>query len=77
MALPSDATKVHLDQSTDDPKQARAELVSLIDKFNSLKSVLGDTVELNRGDGLVESSGELKVQIASSDTITIDCGSIA
>ena len=76
MALPADATKNHLDSSTDDPKQARGELADLVDKFNALKSALGDMVELDRGQGLTTSSGTLKVQIQSSDTITIDCGSI-
>jgi len=76
MALPSDATKVHLDSSTDDPKQARGELADLVDKFNSLKGVLGDMVELDRGQGLTDSSGTLKLQVISTDAITIDCGSI-
>lgn len=76
MALPADATKNHLDSSTDDPKQARSELADLVDKFNALKAALGDMVELDRGQGLTTSSGTLKVQIQSSDTITIDCGSI-
>lgn len=76
MALPSDATKAHLDSSTDDPKQARAELASLVDKFNSLKSVLGNGVELDVGQGLLSSGGTLKVDISSGDTITIDCGTI-
>jgi len=76
MALPADATKNHLDSSTDDPKQARGELADLVDKFNALKAALGDMVELDRGQGLTTSSGTLKVQIQSSDSITIDCGSI-
>ena len=76
MALPSDATKNHLDSATDDPKQARGELADLVDKFNSLKGALGDMVELDRGEGLTTDTGTLKVQIESSQTITIDCGSI-
>lgn len=40
MTLPAAATKVHLDASTDDPSQARAELVALIDKFNALLAAL-------------------------------------
>lgn len=39
----ADATKVHLDAATDDPSQARAELVSLIDKFNELLALLSQT----------------------------------
>ena len=76
MALPSDATKAHLDSSTDDPKQARGELASLVDKFNALKAALGDMVELDQGAGLTASGGTLKVQVSSSDTISIDCGTI-
>jgi hypothetical protein len=34
------ATKVNLDGATDDPSQARAELVALIDSFNNLVSLL-------------------------------------
>lgn len=52
MALPSDATKIHLDQATDDPKQARVELADLVDKFNALKNTLGNIVESNAGEGL-------------------------
>jgi len=39
-ALPDDATKTHLDQATDDPKQARLELVSVVDKFNAMRGFL-------------------------------------
>ncbi|MEK9768059.1 MAG: hypothetical protein VW683_03965 [Betaproteobacteria bacterium] len=77
MPLPADATKVHLDAASDDPKQARSELADLVDKFNSLKGVLGDGVELDVGAGLASSSGNLIISVGSSDTITIDCGSIA
>jgi hypothetical protein len=76
MALPSNATKVHLDSSTDDPKQARGELASLIDKFNALLAALGNVAELDRGAGLVEVSGALKLEVSSTDVITIDCGSL-
>lgn len=40
MTLPAAATKVNLDAATDDPSQARAELVALIDKFNALLTAL-------------------------------------
>jgi len=76
MALPSNATKVHLDSSTDDPKQARGELASLVDKFNALLAALGNVAELDRGAGLVEVSGALKLEVSSTDVITIDCGSL-
>jgi hypothetical protein len=76
MALPSNATKVHLDSSTDDPKQARGELASLIDKFNALLAALGNVAELDRGAGLIEVSGALKLEVSSTDVITIDCGSL-
>jgi hypothetical protein len=76
MALPSNATKVHLDSSTDDPKQARGELASLVDKFNALLAALGNVAELDRGAGLIEVSGALKLEVSSTDVITIDCGSL-
>ena len=38
MTWPATATKVHLDQGTDDPRQARVELAALIDKFNELRT---------------------------------------
>jgi len=76
MALPADATKAHLDASTDDPKQARSELADLVDKYNALKNALGNMVELDNGEGLAIDSGTLTVQIQASDNITIDCGSI-
>jgi hypothetical protein len=40
MTLPAAATKANLDAATDDPSQARAELVALIDKFNALLAAL-------------------------------------
>lgn len=76
MALPTSATKVHLDSSTDDPKQARGELASLVDKFNALLLALGNVAELDRGQGLVEVSGALQIGINSTDTITIDLGTL-
>jgi len=76
MALPSDATKIHLDASTDDPKQARPELADLVDKYNALKNALGNIVELDNGEGLTIEAGTLKVQIQASDNISIDYGSI-
>lgn len=38
MTWPSAATKVHMDQASDDPKQARAELADLVDQFNLLQA---------------------------------------
>lgn len=38
MTWPTAATKADLDQGTDDPKQARTELATLIDKFNELRT---------------------------------------
>jgi hypothetical protein len=36
MAFPTPATKIYLDAASDDPKAARPELASLVDKFNQL-----------------------------------------
>lgn len=49
MALPDPATKTHLDSATDDPKQARGELATLVDKFNALLTALGTAAEKNTG----------------------------
>jgi len=40
--LPDVATKTFLDDSTDDPKQARAELAGLVDKFNAVLAELSN-----------------------------------
>ncbi len=48
-ALPDQATNDQLDQSTDDPRQARNEIVGLVDKFNGVRSFLS---------GLLGSDGE-------------------
>lgn len=76
MALPSDATKVYLDSSSDDPKQARVELVALIDKFNQLKAELGSLAVLDAGAGVVISGSSLSIEIESADSVTIDCGGL-
>ena len=48
-ALPDEATKATLDQAADDPKQARSELATLTDKFNTMRSwasgLFGDSGE--------------------------------
>ena len=67
MTVPAAATKVNLDQASDDPKQARAELADHIDKFNTLRShVLSSPIlstPLNVGDGLEAASGNLRTKI--------------
>jgi len=54
MALPANATKTSMDQTTDDPKLARVELADLVDKFNAL------LVHLNLS---VSTSGPIAVPI--------------
>lgn len=72
MALPADATKVHLDAATDDPKQARTELVDLIDKFNATKNALGNIVELDAGGGIKDDGvGNLDVDLAVDSGLEI------
>ncbi len=39
-ALPGATTKVFLDSADDDPKQARTELVDMLDKFNTMRDYL-------------------------------------
>lgn len=79
MALPTSATRVHLQSGTSDPKQARVELYNLIGKFNDLLTHLNsvDFADNGMGDGLSISSGNIKVDITSSDTVTIDCGGLS
>lgn len=68
MTLPASATKVHLDAATDDPKQARSELASLVDKFNDLLThMTGSTIlstPLGAGQGLEsDGAGGLRVKL--------------
>lgn len=69
MTLPSNITKDHLDQSSDDPKQARAELVAAIDAINALINHLGLSVvtsnPLGLGSNLYNNGGNIDVRIAS------------
>jgi hypothetical protein len=47
MTWPTTASKANLDQSSDDPKQARSDLATLVDKFNNVVghvSALGQTL---------------------------------
>tara|TARA_A100001015_G_C14627256_1_gene570251 strand:+ start:271 stop:510 length:240 start_codon:yes stop_codon:yes gene_type:complete len=79
MTLPTSATRTHLQSGTSDPKQARVELHTLIGKFNDLLTHLNsvDFADNGMGDGLSISSGNIKVDITSSDTVTIDCGGLS
>lgn len=68
MTLPSNATKTHLDSAGDDPKQARGELASLVDKFNDLIDHLDDSTILSTplaiGEGLEsDGSGNLRAKL--------------
>lgn len=72
MALPSDQENVNVDQATDDPKLARVDIKENVDKFNSLKSVLGDGVELDVGDALKDDgAGNIAVDLAADSGIEI------
>ena len=70
MALPTAASKDHLDAATDDPKLARAELASLVDKVNAIITHLGLSTILSSpltiGAGLEEASGALRARAAST-----------
>lgn len=68
MTLPADATKVHMDSAADDPKQARAELADLVDKFNALIDHLQLSVITNDplaiGQGIEsDGAGNLRVKL--------------
>ena len=74
MALAPVSTKVNLDNQSDDPRQARAELDDLVDNVNTINNSLGPAATLGAGEGLVVDGTNLKVQIATTDNITIDLG---
>jgi len=77
MALPADATKVHMDETTDDPEQARAELADLVDKFNDLLSVLGNHVELAIANGLEnDGASGLAVSLATDSGFEFATGKV-
>lgn len=64
IALPDDATKANLDSGSDAVKNARTELASLVDKFNTLKGEIGS----DRLQWPIELSG---VTYASSTSFTV------
>ena len=76
MTLPTAATKVHLDAATDDPKQARAELASLVDKFNDTLTHLNLSAITSTpyavGNGLAVSSSNIVVQPNTSNGSLVD-----
>lgn len=76
MTLPTAATKVHLDAATDDPKQARAELASLVDKFNDTLTHLNLSAITSTpyavGNGLAVSSSNIVVQPNLSNGSLVD-----
>lgn len=59
----ADATKVHLDAATDDPSQARVELATLVDLFNTLKALISQTPGAAQLP-LLNSSGDLQLSTA-------------
>lgn len=63
ISVPADASKANMDASTDDPKQARADLADFVDKFNSLLDTVGGLDSLFlllSGGGTVDGSVTLK-----------------
>ena len=76
MALPPNQTKEHFDSDTDSPAAAQPEFAANVDKFNALKSSLGDVAQLDVGDGLQSDAGELKVGVSATDSVVIDCGDL-
>ena len=76
MALPPLPTKVNLDSQDDDPKNARGELATNVDRAVALQGALGALATLSVGDGLQMSGTNLKVNITASDDVDIDLGEI-
>ncbi|TXL70097.1 hypothetical protein FHP25_35845 [Vineibacter terrae] len=67
MTIPAPATKTNLDQTTDNPKLARAELADNVDKFNQLRQHIIDAPFANNqyqvGDGLEVATGQVRGKI--------------
>jgi len=64
MTVPaSAATKTHLDASSDDPSQARAELAALVDAINEIRSANGAA----SGFAMLDSDSELPAANLPSD----------
>jgi len=77
MALPADQVKINFDQATDDPKLARQDMSDNVDKFNSLKAVLGEGVELDIGDGLKDDgAGKLALDLAADSGLEINTAKV-
>lgn len=74
MPLPDAASKTNLDQGSDDPKQARGQLATLIDLYNDLRTYLGTLTYIANGmalgDGL-EANGttDFRVKIEANKGI--------
>lgn len=77
-SVPSDTTKANLDQSSDDPKQARSDLVSAVDTINALlqwaRDLFGSdgTAETARGGLGLGSAALLDVGAGAADVPTND-----
>lgn len=78
MTIPSDVSNSNLNSGSDQPRQARADLNTLVLNFNTLLAHLrANPLAANgMGDGLSVVSQNIKVDITSTDTVTIDCGTI-
>ena len=78
MTIPTDVSANNLNSGTDQPRLARADLNTLVTNFNTLLAHLrANPLAANgMGDGLSVVSGNIKLDVTSSDTVTIDCGTI-
>ena len=80
MALPTDPTKADLDQATDDPKQGRVELATLVDWAIALSDHLeiSDITKeaLTPGDGLQRILTELEIQLQANPGLAVAAGGL-
>ena len=78
MAIPDDVSNANLNSGSDQPRLARADLNTLVLNFNTLLAHLrANPLAANgMGDGLSVVSSNIKVDVTSSDTVTIDCGTL-
>lgn len=76
MAITDLMVKTNMDQSTDDPKNARTDLTTNVDTYNALAAQLKTIVTLNIGDGLTSSGGNVLIDLASNPGLEFSAGQL-
>lgn len=69
-------SRAHTDNPTDDPRQARQEIDKGLQALQQILLNAGVCAEQDVGAGLEADSGSLKVNLTSSQSVTMDFGSL-